>query len=695
MRQLITIISAVAVSLSTAPPLYSSQLEYVSAASHQIRWPNKTITIALSSSLKHPGSNFKLGSDVVRTAYRALSRWSTVADISFVITDSPIQSVSRGAGDGISLITIADTPQNNALFNGEFTTGKTRIFYDEDTGSISEADIVINPHPTSAEGHPVQFATDGTPGTYDLESTFTHEIGHLLGLDHSPVIAATMHESQGLNGLYGRPAFTQRTLSEEDRARVRSIYSTEWPSGVIEGVIQKLSSNGKRAPLGRTEVWVEDNVTGRVIASTLTSGTGNYRISSLPPSTYRVLTRHLVLPELSEEIAANLDNGFRDVQLNASEVKTFDLVPHKSNIAILNPRLIGTDGELSNKPIPAEAGNRVRVYVAGEGVDQVSETGISITSPYFVVEPGTLRTESFRTFYPVISFEVKVAAQVPFGDYTIRLRSALNEVAYVAGAISIDPAVESDFPNPTDDALFYVKQQYRDLLGREADATGLEYWIQQIDQCGEDAACRRTRRLSVSVSLLSGTEFSNGGALIHRLYRIALGRSPRFAEFQENANHLLATRAEALTRLVLELVKLEEFGMRYPRDLTGEQFVDLLLKNVNETAIVDLASERSSLIGLFNGADSGRALIIRQVAEHYAIVKAEHDRAFVLMQYFGYLRLDPNEQTLNSKLAELESKSRNDQHRYESVTCAFVNSADYQNRFGMVPTHNPLECGGR
>src|SRR6266498_2332185 len=212
----------------------------------QIKWPTKNIQISLSTSLTAPSPAIKPASDVLGAVERALASWSGAANVKFVEIPSTAQSVSpMNSGDGISLITVAATAENLALFSEGNTTARTRVFYDPDTGAISEADIVINPFPYSGEGESLQFSTDGTPGTYDLESTLAHEIGHLLGLTHSPVIGATMQPLQALNGTYGLPAISERTLSDSDQAAVRSLYGPREKtnsSGSIEGRI--LSSFG-------------------------------------------------------------------------------------------------------------------------------------------------------------------------------------------------------------------------------------------------------------------------------------------------------------------------------------------------------------------------------------------------------------------------------------------------------------------
>src|SRR5262245_30585236 len=249
----------------------------------KIHWPKKTIEVSFSTSLLSPGANIKPDSDVVGAARRALARWSSLTNINFVVTWSSVASISPAdAGDGINLLTIAPTLENEA-FNSEAMTGRTRVFFDPETGNIAEADISINPRPRAEDGTELQFSTDGTPGTYDLEATFTHEIGHLLGLDHSSVLSATMQGRQAYNGTFGLPAMTERKLSEDDRQKLRSLYGPKLRLGRIEGRLSDNRTPGSLTPLNGVNVWAENVVTGRLIASDVTADDGTYRLEGLAP----------------------------------------------------------------------------------------------------------------------------------------------------------------------------------------------------------------------------------------------------------------------------------------------------------------------------------------------------------------------------------------------------------------------------
>ncbi len=673
----------------------SSELDPAPQTVRRIRWPKRTIEIAFSNSLLTPGANIKPDSDVVGAARRALARWSSVANINFVVTWTATTSVSPAeSGDGVSLVTIAITPENEE-FNFDSTTGRTRVFYNPETGTIVEADISINPRPQAADGTALQFSTDGSPGTYDLEATFTHEIGHLLGLEHSAVLGSTMQGRQAYNGTFGLPALTERTLSEDDRQKIRGLYGPGQRLGSIEGRLTDNRTVGALLPLSGVNIWAENATTGRVIASDVTAADGSYELEGLAAGQYRLM----VAPASGDELASQPE--FRSFELaNQVTVKAslatalnHNMVPAQA--ASLNPRLVGLNSELSTVALPLEPGKKVKLYLAGEGVDQVPGTSISVNSPFFTVDPATLAREQLSSSFPVISVEVQVAANTPFGDYTIRLQSNSGEIAYVPGAITIDPAAGATLPSPVDDARFFINQHYNDIAGREADQATVDKLLLQFALCGNKADCLRTRRLDFSAGLFLENDLPANGVFLHTLYTAGLGRRPKFAEFESDRAALAAQNGDverARMAFLLNFVQRQEFKRRHAATMKSAEFVDAVLLSVGQNAGVDLSSERAALIALVDESAAGRAAGLATVIGQPAVIDAQYNQSLILFHYFAYLRRDPDESGYAIWLNFIKSKPLRDADTARSVTCGFVNSSEYQNRFGLLTPHDPKEC---
>jgi len=446
-RRISAILSLVAF-LGATVPVRAYTLRYRDASGIVARrWLTRPIIIAFSTSLNSPPPNIKEGSDLLGAARRAFQHWAAAADVQFFETTSSVQAISsQHAGDRINLITVSS--DNAAAFGSYENPGRTRVFYDSG-GAINEADIALNPN--------VSFSSDGTPGTYDLESTFTHEVGHLLGLEHSAILGATMQPRQAMNGLFGLPAFTQRTLSEDDIAGARSLYGSRAGSGSIFGRLVASSVGGQSQRVFGGHVFAEDALTGRVIAGNVTLPSGDYRIDGLEPGNYRVIGQSLDGPVEADEIAsANgsysglLDTSppFRSrvasrsssqsIAITADAATSLGFFVSSNPAPAIKPRLLGMNGELSTVALPLKPGRTFTIYVAGEGVDEIPAAGISSTSPFIQVNSDTVTNEEFAAPYPVISFQITVARETMPGEYSIVLQSGDGEFVYLVGALTID-----------------------------------------------------------------------------------------------------------------------------------------------------------------------------------------------------------------------------------------------------------------
>ena len=137
-----------------------------------------------------------------------------------------------------------------------------------------------------------------------------------------------------------------------------------------------------------------------------------------------------------------------------------------------------------------------------------------------------------------------------------------------------------------------------------------------------------------------------------------------------------------------EFVQTSRFMGAFPTTMTPAAFVDKLNQNAGS---VLSSTERTAIINLFAGAvDSSnltaRAQAVRQVAENANLDAAEKNRAFVLAEYFGYLRRDPNSGRDSdytgydfwlTKLNEF-----NGNYIAAEMVKAFISSDEYRHRFG-------------
>jgi len=261
--------------------------------------------------------------------------------------------------------------------------------------------------------------------------------------------------------------------------------------------------------------------------------------------------------------------------------------------------------------------------------------------------------------------------------------------------------------NGADDVDFFVRQHYADFLNRQPDPSGLAFWKNEILSCGENTSCIEVKRINVSAAFYLSVEFQQTGYLAYRSYKAAYGLIPgtpvplRFNEFlsdtQEIGQNVIdgAPGWEELLEnnkvaFFTDFVSRSRFTNAYPTSTTPTAFVDSLFTN---TGVTPSDAERTQVINEFGGAvniadGAARARAFRRVAENPAFGLLEFNRGFVLMQYFGYLRRNPNDPPepnldfagYNFWLNKLNNFNGNFVNA--EMVKAFINSVEYRQRFG-------------
>jgi len=320
--------------------------------------------------------------------------------------------------------------------------------------------------------------------------------------------------------------------------------------------------------------------------------------------------------------------------------------------------------------------------------------------------------ENTKSFAVLINEDSFVEGNETF-NVTLSNPSGVSLGAPAVATVTITDDVTEPGTNAIDDPRNFVCQNYHDFLNRQPDMAGWDFWTNQITSCGspDPLVCR----INVSASFFLSIEFQNTGYLVERSYKSAYGDATgnstfggahqlavpvvRFSEFlsdtqqitkgvivlQSGWEQVLEANKQAF---FLDFVQRSRFTTAFPTTMTPAEFVDAMNQKAGN---VLSPGERTTAINLFSGAGNttnvtARAQALRQVAEDSTLQTAESNRAFVLLEYLGYLRRNPNDPQdtdysgFDFWLTKLNQFNGN--YIDAEMVKAFLTSLEYRGRFG-------------
>lgn len=297
---------------------------------------------------------------------------------------------------------------------------------------------------------------------------------------------------------------------------------------------------------------------------------------------------------------------------------------------------------------------------------------------------GTLRFaagETSKTFIiPIVDDKLVENNE----NFTVLLRSP-NSTALALPSVATVTIVDNDTApaseNPIDGVEFFVTQQYIDFLGRLPDSIGLANWTATLGGCPNGGFGEfdnpHCDRVHVSSGFFLSIEFQGRGYFAYRFYEVALDRRPTYAEFVPDMGQVggaQSPESEVLSKAAYTdaWTQRSEFKSRYDA-LSNSAYVNALEVN----AEVPL-SNKQALIDALNTGQKNRGQVLREIVETQAVADRFFNRAFVAMQYFGYLRRDPDTVGFNNWVNTLNANPADFRH----MIFGFLFSTEYRQRFG-------------
>ncbi|MAB80159.1 MAG: hypothetical protein CMJ89_12475 [Planctomycetes bacterium] len=325
-----------------------------------------------------------------------------------------------GGPNDIHLVYFDEVNASGYFPENSSTVAITPIFF-FGNGQIADADILFN-------GSGWNFSTSSEVGHFDVGDVGAHEIGHLLGLNHSAFMGSTMYP-------YVDPSvLLHRSISVDETGGLRDAY----PSGSYGRISGRVLRMSNLFPVPGAYVVATD-ANGRTAASLMTDTSGNFSLPGMDPGTYTVSAVPLGSTVDFGDAPVdsnNLGGGyFIDTDFEPAVYASTAVITGTENIS-MGTLLVDEDVQLNlgtssdRFPLRVTAGQSTNLIVHGKGLFGGDGAALTASDPDFLISPPSY-------FGTQIHFQLTVPAGEPLGHVDMTFVNSLGHVAILPGGLEV------------------------------------------------------------------------------------------------------------------------------------------------------------------------------------------------------------------------------------------------------------------
>jgi hypothetical protein len=290
----------------------------------------------------------------------------------------------------------------------------------------------------------------------------------------------------------------------------------------------------------------------------------------------------------------------------------------------------------------------------------------------------------------IVTESPDLPSELFYGDIKVkpvRLRPGTNQVITIA------------------DYDFFIQQQYIDFLRRFPEPDGLIFYLNILNGCAStDIECIKFTKGALSANFFRSPEFQRKGSYVMYLYMVSLGQRPatatevndptkidrpHYAEFMADLQTISVPNDDPVlteqkkVALTNAWMQRPEIKAKYDA-LSNSAFVQTLLNTAGVTN-----PNQAQLVNELNGGTKTRAQVLRSIVESPQVDEKFYKQAFVTMEYFGYLRRDPEVCVGSPNPAQCGFIFHNERFKLtadkdfleNTIVRGFIESPEYINRF--------------